>query len=112
MCPPSALVPVLALALQAGPSIRDAKLTYGYYGPECPTAEFHLQDDVCLQYTLCGLRTGRDGKTDVTTTLSIWQPDGKLLGRRTATSSLELTFGGSCAPDYVRFEPGDRRWPG
>jgi hypothetical protein len=109
---PFVLAPILALALQAGPTIRDAKLTYGYFGPECPTAEFHIQDDVCLRYTLCGLRTAHDGKTDVTTTLNIWQPDGKLFERSTATSSLELSFGGGCAPDYVRFEPGDRRWPG
>jgi hypothetical protein len=79
----------------AQPGFRDVKFTYGPFGPERESADFHRQDEVFLYYTIAGLRLNADGAFDLTLENKVTDPNGALVQHNSVPAKCKLLLGDS-----------------
>jgi hypothetical protein len=105
----------LGSTVQAKLEIANVQAAYGPAGPERKSLVYYPGDEILFRYMLKGVSTNAKGEVDVSISMQITDPAGKILLSKAAPTKAVVAFGGGLVPGTATaalgptFKPGKYR---
>ena len=92
--------------------ITKVESAHGMLGPERKTLDFCPLDELFFRYQVSGVKTDADGKTDVEVTMTLANPNGKVVVDQKTPVRRQLSLGANSYPAFAVLAVPEKAPPG